>query len=100
LKKIVARAGTNLTLPCDAFNEKSISKIEKLTWKLSQTIIVKYIDGKALDHQQNQRVSQLYSLFLSHLHNLLNFHSLIHFQYHLTSLYYRDSWIRKILVYI
>ncbi|KAG5673474.1 hypothetical protein PVAND_003519 [Polypedilum vanderplanki] len=54
LKKIVARAGTNLTLPCDALHEKSISKIDKLTWKSSQTIIVKYIDGKSLD-QKNQR---------------------------------------------
>lgn len=64
LKKIVARAGTNLTLPCNALNEKSISKIEKLTWKLSQTIIVKFIDGKSLDHQ-NKRVSwwRIYSKY-------------------------------------
>lgn len=54
LKRIVARAGTNLTLPCNALNEKSISKIEKLTWKLSQTIIAKYSDGKPLDHQNNR----------------------------------------------
>ena len=55
LKKVVARAGTNLTLPCtDAVGEKSAPKIEKLTWKSSQTII-KYINGRPLE--QNQRVS-------------------------------------------
>jgi hypothetical protein len=54
-KKIVARAGTNLTLTCpDAVGGKSASKIEKLTWKSSQTII-KYIHGRPLE--QNQRVS-------------------------------------------
>lgn len=59
LKKIVARAGTNLTLSCDALHEKSILKIDKLTWKLTHTIIVKYTDGKSLD-QKNQRVSLLF----------------------------------------
>lgn len=55
LKKVVARAGTNLTLPCvGAVGEKSVLKIEKLTWKSSQTII-KFINGKPLE--QNQRVS-------------------------------------------
>lgn len=55
LKKFVARAGTNLTLPCTgAVGEKSALKIEKLTWKSSQTII-KFINGRPLE--QNQRVS-------------------------------------------
>lgn len=54
-KKIVARAGTNITLPCIGLvGEKSVSKIEKLTWKSSQTII-KYISGRPFE--QNQRVS-------------------------------------------
>jgi hypothetical protein len=57
MKKIVARAGTNLTLPCaGVVGEKSVLKIEKLTWKSSQTII-KYINGKPLE--QNQRVSEM-----------------------------------------
>ena len=73
LKKIVARAGTNLTLPCDALNEKSISRIEKLTWKLSQTIIVKYTDGKPLEHQ-NKRVSVV---LLTKRIFLINFHFFI-----------------------
>lgn len=56
-RKIVARAGTNLTLPCvGAVGEKSAPKIEKLTWKSSQTII-KFINGRPLE--QNQRVSVL-----------------------------------------
>lgn len=60
LKKIVARAGTNLTLPCpDAFGEKAATKIEKLTWKSSQTII-KFINGRPLE--QNQRVSTSLSI--------------------------------------
>lgn len=55
LKKVVARAGTNLTLACaGAVGEKSVLKIEKLTWKSSQTII-KFINGRPLE--QNQRVS-------------------------------------------
>lgn len=54
-RKIVARAGTNVTLPCvGAVGEKSVSKIEKLTWKSGQTII-KFINGRPLE--QNQRVS-------------------------------------------
>lgn len=60
LKKIVARAGGNLTLPCpDAVGEKSVLKIEKLTWKSSQTII-KFVHGRPLE--QNQRVSPIYPL--------------------------------------
>ena len=54
-RKIVARAGTNVTLACPgALAEKSVLKIEKLTWKSSQTII-KFINGRPLE--QNQRVS-------------------------------------------
>lgn len=48
-KKVVTRAGTNITLPCIGLaGEKSVSKIEKLTWKSSQTII-KYISGRPLE---------------------------------------------------
>ncbi|CRK87824.1 CLUMA_CG001612, isoform A [Clunio marinus] len=55
VKKVVARAGTNLTLPCaGVVGEKSVVKIEKLTWKSSQTII-KFINGRPLE--QNQRRS-------------------------------------------
>jgi hypothetical protein len=66
LRKIIAKAGTNLTLACDALHEKSLLKIEKLTWKSSQTIIAKYhigdgkptVSNKSSDQQQNQeRVS-------------------------------------------
>lgn len=69
LKKIVANAGTNVTLACDALNEKSVLKIEKLTWKSSKTIIAKYniVDAKPTDKQQqkppqqekNERVSAI-----------------------------------------
>jgi Immunoglobulin domain len=56
LKRVVARAGTNITLPCaNAVGEKAPTKIEKLTWKSSQTII-KFINGRPLE--QNQRVSE------------------------------------------
>lgn len=66
MRRIVEKAGTNLTLACDALNEKSVLKIEKLTWKSSQTIIAKYhigdakptVSNKSSDQQQNQvRVS-------------------------------------------
>lgn len=56
VKKIVARAGTNVTLPCTgAFGEKAVPKIDKLTWKLSGQTIIKFINGRPLE--QNQRVS-------------------------------------------
>lgn len=66
MRRIIASAGSNLTLACDALNEKSVLKIEKLTWKSSQTIIAKYhigdakptVSNKSSDQQQNQeRVS-------------------------------------------
>lgn len=57
-KKIVARAGLNLTLACPGAGEKSAPKIEKLTWKSSQTII-KFINGRPLE--QNQRVSECWT---------------------------------------
>ena len=52
VKKIVAIAGRNLTLPCPGVNEQSL--IDTLTWKTSQTI-VKHITGMPM--MQNQRVS-------------------------------------------
>jgi hypothetical protein len=58
LRKVVARAGTNITLPCHGFNsEKFVSRVEKLTWKLSQSqTIIKYVAG-GRPLEQNQRVN-------------------------------------------
>lgn len=66
-----------MTLVCDILNEKSFSKIEKLTWKSSQTIIAKYHIGdakptdKSSDQQQQQkhdRVSAVQSNVIEKYH--------------------------------
>lgn len=90
-KKVVARAGTNLTLACPGalLGEKSAPKIEKLTWKSSQTII-KFIHGRPLE--QNQRVSAS-AAFIQKGH----FYQL---QSVFPKTFFRDHWIRKISVYI
>lgn len=66
LRKVVARAGNNITIPCHGFNsEKSVSRVEKLTWKLSQSqTIIKYAAG-GRPLEQNQRVKSLLYIYSS-----------------------------------
>jgi hypothetical protein len=53
-KKIISQVGTNLTLLCDFSSVEPNVKIEKLAWKLSHTIIAKFVNGKPIAHQNNR----------------------------------------------